>query len=611
MANLPFYKPNLPTNTTGKPAGPLQKPTTNSNEDGLFNINIPSKGLEEQECPGFVFIAGALYVPDNIKYNQPTEVPIIVSSDELTKWEYQHYVIEQNFKFKNFTLAEQEVIKKRIIEDELTSDERCINDALGIITSTPPPNYLLAENGVQLRIITGKVVAKGYGNDNEIMDIGIPNSMVYTSKNSDGLPIAGNPRTKSLTGAENGFFKISIPKDTKYISARIKYSDVQFTDPTKNFQLIVSATENDMLIGTTELNPTQDNYLITLDLQRKPSLPPKPPKLLITAEGYESMEIIPYKGDGTPKKDMGVLPLVPLKTSVEEDSINISRLTEGQINTLTGTKRDAKYFTQKRLDDLIQNLKDKILPMLLTLIADFGMSKISELKSKGTAELQKEIENKSFCPPQDVIDNVIKRKNNLVKILNQTLKLINSVTKTLGLFGKLVDILNVTFIFLKTFPVPLVGGMPISVPLLVQDNKKEIEKVIRTISITNKSLLTTLVILRETLIQILELLNMLDLLIQHCSPDNEQTQTQVSEELRNLANEQSQENNAPIIIEANGFKMDIETEKTEKTLKRKRAIAKDPGGVTVLKGEWSFSSVDQILIDELVFYIENNNLKAD
>ena len=57
--------------------------------------------------------------------------------------------------------------------------------------------------------------------------------------------------------------------------------------------------------------------------------------------------------------------------------------------------------------------------------------------------------------------------------------------------------------------------------------------------------------------------------------------------------------------------MDIETEKTEKTLKRKRAIAKDPGGVTVLKGEWSFSSVDQILIDELVFYIESNNLKAD
>ena len=57
--------------------------------------------------------------------------------------------------------------------------------------------------------------------------------------------------------------------------------------------------------------------------------------------------------------------------------------------------------------------------------------------------------------------------------------------------------------------------------------------------------------------------------------------------------------------------MDLETEKTENPLKRKRSIAKNADNVTILKGEWSFSSIDQILIDELVFYIQNNNLKAD
>ena len=57
--------------------------------------------------------------------------------------------------------------------------------------------------------------------------------------------------------------------------------------------------------------------------------------------------------------------------------------------------------------------------------------------------------------------------------------------------------------------------------------------------------------------------------------------------------------------------MDIEQEITEKPLKRKRALAKDTSGITVLKGEWSFSSIDQILIDELVFYIQTNDLKAD
>ena len=45
-------------------------------------------------------------------------------------------------------------------------------------------------------------------------------------------------------------------------------------------------------------------------------------------------------------------------------------------------------------------------------------------------------------------------------------------------------------------------------------------------------------------------------------------------------------------------------------LKRRRAVAKNKQGVIQLKGEPSFSSSDQILIDELAFYITSNNLKA-
>ena len=46
-------------------------------------------------------------------------------------------------------------------------------------------------------------------------------------------------------------------------------------------------------------------------------------------------------------------------------------------------------------------------------------------------------------------------------------------------------------------------------------------------------------------------------------------------------------------------------------LKRRRAVAKNKQGVIILQGEPSFSSIDQILIDELVFYIQQNNLKAE
>jgi hypothetical protein len=52
-------------------------------------------------------------------------------------------------------------------------------------------------------------------------------------------------------------------------------------------------------------------------------------------------------------------------------------------------------------------------------------------------------------------------------------------------------------------------------------------------------------------------------------------------------------------------------EKGNTEIKRKRAVAKNQAGITLLKGEWSFSSNDQILIDELIFYIQSNDLKAD
>ena len=57
--------------------------------------------------------------------------------------------------------------------------------------------------------------------------------------------------------------------------------------------------------------------------------------------------------------------------------------------------------------------------------------------------------------------------------------------------------------------------------------------------------------------------------------------------------------------------MGVETENTTNSLKRRRATATNPSGVVMLRGEYSFSSIDQILIDELVFYIQVNDLKAD
>ena len=106
----------------------------------------------------------------------------------------------------------------------------------------------------------------------------------------------------------------------------------------------------------------------------------------------------------------------------------------------------------------------------------------------------------------------------------------------------------------------------------------------------------------------------IDKLTQECAQEGGVSQldlTAINQELLDLAQEQEEDGN-PIIKSVNGFVFSVETDNSNPvgTLKRRFAVAKDSRGVTLLKGEPSFSSSDQILIDELVFYIQQNDLKA-
>ena len=136
------------------------------------------------------------------------------------------------------------------------------------------------------------------------------------------------------------------------------------------------------------------------------------------------------------------------------------------------------------------------------------------------------------------------------------------------------------------------------------------EKLIAKLKAGNAGLLAILVLLRQTIIIIIDLLSLLDMAIEDCSPDTEEKQEEINAELLALVEEQKA-NNSPVIKIVNGFTMGIETENTTESLKRKRATATNADGVVILRGEWSFSSIEQILIDELVFYIQVNDLKAD
>ena len=89
------------------------------------------------------------------------------------------------------------------------------------------------------------------------------------------------------------------------------------------------------------------------------------------------------------------------------------------------------------------------------------------------------------------------------------------------------------------------------------------------------------------------------------------TQEEINNELLAIGAQEEEDGN-PVLTDVNGFNMSVQpVPKTEVgSIVKRQAVAKDSKGIIILKGEPSFSASDQILIDELAFYITSNNLKA-
>jgi formyltetrahydrofolate synthetase len=115
---------------------------------------------------------------------------------------------------------------------------------------------------------------------------------------------------------------------------------------------------------------------------------------------------------------------------------------------------------------------------------------------------------------------------------------------------------------------------------------------------------------------ILNLLNMLDILIQQCSQDQNIPFTTINNELNLLVNQSTGISNSVVIATDNtykGFALEIKLDETNTTQYKKRyAQALNRQGVPVLKTESSFASDPQVLIDQLKFIIDSNpNLTAE
>jgi hypothetical protein len=438
---------------------------------------------------------------------------------------------------------------------------------------------------------------------------------LYSAKDENGTPT--QPLYSGLTDL-SGSFNFSIPKDIEYISISkgsgtnlVLYSTFNASEldlETSTYLEIPNPQSNNETLSNTTVATANGS---TSDLSKD--------IITIKKTKYTTGNLPPYKGNGT-VKDKVIVKLTPIIKTLEEEKINALLPNLATTQELTKDKKDAKWYQNEKLAKVSRELASTMLPVVLVMAASFGVSELGKKIEEGKGKLE-DLLNEVSCPTtpegeisKEAILKIIAKKNKLVKQLNNTLNIINTTTKALSIAGTSIEIMNASYMILKNIPIPTstgapgVPGLPINVVNNIEDTKIQIDKTIASLRGFNLGLLATLVVLRQTLVKIISYLNALDNMIQFCSP--EASQEPIAAELLALTIQQA-EQTSPVVVSVNGFDLAIETEPSPNTLKRRRAIAKNKQNVVMLQGEWSFSSIDQILMDELVFYIQVNNLKAD
>ena len=346
---------------------------------------------------------------------------------------------------------------------------------------------------------------------------------------------------------------------------------------------------------------------------------------------YSKSKFVPsgapiMNGDKTIKTNLSASSLINIDKAAESISQEYNdTIDEAQefIANLGLTIPDKLISVRKfSIAKLVNVIKSKLIPLAVGILLAFGISKLSQA-------------NRKTCPTPEELNELIRRRNRIVRQLNQMYATIVINTALAAAFLILSKSLKGVRLSLDALPLPqaiggpgpvgLVFALPYSFTAKLQQINDELEKLEEQFDGMNRATLVSLVILIAGTATCVLLLQGIDNLSQECAEEsgnndgnndgNNNSNTieleLINQELLDLSQEQEEDGN-PVIRNINGFIMAVVTDDNNPvgSLKRRYAIAKNTRGVVQLKGEPSFSSSDQILIDQLVFYIQQNDLKA-
>jgi hypothetical protein len=230
------------------------------------------------------------------------------------------------------------------------------------------------------------------------------------------------------------------------------------------------------------------------------------------------------------------------------------------------------------------------------------------------------VELPSTCLSQNELQNILKLRNSLIDKLNITSKTIESLSKSLNPLSTIVDTTSTTLKTIRTTRIAANAGLALIVPPAVVPGTipaainiaKDLEELLTPQVTVAKnsitSITTALDYANSVFLKLKNLLSSIDQYLTGCgiNPNDLTSLDSKLQQLEESLNNSNVNNNT-----YKGFILEIVEEPYSPTTNRRKAIAKNTQDIILLSTPLTFSTENQVLINEIKLLIDSNNLKAD
>ena len=294
--------------------------------------------------------------------------------------------------------------------------------------------------------------------------------------------------------------------------------------------------------------------------------------------------------------------------------------TEALNNAVT---EDSKPQGQQKLGSLIlkqgQKLSKFVVPLALNLLREYAVDQAKqEIEAQ---EISPEELKEKFCPTN--LQDIIQKRNDAVEYLNNTGARLDSLSITVDFGANFASLLQGLVTGIKTAKtiatqvlsfIPITPGAAVSAIDTAGDVADNLTfnadgtPRIPPVKITASQVSPSVASVQSTILKCVDLLGRLDILINLCDPNS--TLVPLSDSINDIIVNESLAEASQNDTTYKGFILEIETKPYTDRVNQNRAVGKNKSGIVLIATDYSFASDPQVLITELKFIIDRDDLKA-